>query len=171
MYFCFSLYTIILCIGNYAGEIRLPFNIKAAELTNACATAADAEYAGGKIAEAKITVKNPVSGKELEEGKDYKVEWETDLTSVVADTTCHYIWSSIICCIKIFFSCCCIAVYVVYINDLVVFAFFQFQWAWSKLHFRFDLISCVNLISNDFLIKFTVDQLTNNLEGCLRVPS
>ena len=70
-------YVVARGIGNYAGEIRLPFNIKAAELTNACATAADAEYAGGKIAEAKITVKNPVSGKELEEGKDYKVEYKS----------------------------------------------------------------------------------------------
>ena len=70
-------YVVARGIGNYAGEIRLPFNIKAAELTNACATAEDAEYAGGKIAEAKITVKNPVSGKELEEGKDYKVEYKS----------------------------------------------------------------------------------------------
>ena len=70
-------YVVARGIGNYAGEIRLPFNIKTAELTNACATAEDAEYAGGKIAEAKITVKNPVSGKELEEGKDYKVEYKS----------------------------------------------------------------------------------------------
>ena len=40
-------YVVARGIGNYAGEIRLPFNIKAAELTNTCATAADAEYAGG----------------------------------------------------------------------------------------------------------------------------
>ena len=62
-------------IGQYAGYVKLGFEIKKADITTENVTAEAAVYAGGKVAEAEITVINPASGKALEEGKDYKVEY------------------------------------------------------------------------------------------------
>ena len=62
-------------IGQYAGYVKLGFEIKKADISIADVKAEDATYAGGKVAESKITVTNPASGKALEEGKDYTVEY------------------------------------------------------------------------------------------------
>ena len=62
-------------IGQYAGYVKLGFEIKKADISIADVKAEDATYVGGKVAESKITVTNPASGKALEEGKDYTVEY------------------------------------------------------------------------------------------------
>ena len=62
-------------IGQYAGYVKLGFEIKKADITVANVTAEDATYAGGMIAESKITVTNPASGAALKEGEDYTVEY------------------------------------------------------------------------------------------------
>ena len=69
-------YVVARGIGNYAGQIRLAFNIVKADLTSANVTVSDAEYAGGKVAVPTLTVKNPVSGKALVEGTDYTVTYK-----------------------------------------------------------------------------------------------
>ena len=63
-------------IGNYAGKIRVAFDIVKADLTSSDVTVSDAEYAGGKVAVPTLTVKNPVSGKALTEGTDYTVKYK-----------------------------------------------------------------------------------------------
>ncbi|MDO4340104.1 MAG: hypothetical protein Q4C91_18765 [Eubacteriales bacterium] len=62
-------------IGQYAGYVKIGFEIKKADINVANVTAKDAVYAGGKVAEAEITVTNPASGKALIEGTDYSVEY------------------------------------------------------------------------------------------------
>jgi len=62
-------------IGQYAGYVKLGFEIKKADITVANVKAEDATYAGGKIAESKITVTNPAGGAALKEGEDYTVEY------------------------------------------------------------------------------------------------
>ena len=62
-------------IGQYAGSVKIGFEIKKADISVADVTAKDAVYAGGKVAEADITVINPASGKALIEGTDYSVEY------------------------------------------------------------------------------------------------
>ena len=62
-------------IGQYAGYVKLGFEIKKADITVANVTAEDATFAGGMIAESKITVTNPASGAALKEGEDYTVEY------------------------------------------------------------------------------------------------
>ncbi|MGN8806819.1 MULTISPECIES: hypothetical protein [unclassified Blautia] len=62
-------------IGQYAGYVKLGFEIKKADISVADVKAEDAVYAGGKVAESKITVTNPASGKALKEGEDYTVEY------------------------------------------------------------------------------------------------
>ena len=62
-------------IGQYAGYVKLGFEIKKADISVADVKAEDATYAGGKVAKSKITVTNPASGKALKEGEDYTVEY------------------------------------------------------------------------------------------------
>ena len=62
-------------IGQYAGYVKLGFEIKKADITAANVKAEDATYAGGMIAESKITVTNPAGGAALKEGEDYTVEY------------------------------------------------------------------------------------------------
>ena len=62
-------------IGQYAGYVKLGFEIKKADITVANVKAEDATYAGGMIAESKITVTNPAGGAALKEGEDYTVEY------------------------------------------------------------------------------------------------
>ena len=62
-------------IGQYAGYVKIGFEIKKADISVADVTAKDAVYAGGKVAEAEITVVNPASGKALIEGTDYTVDY------------------------------------------------------------------------------------------------